>query len=113
MLQNAYFPAKIGADTAENEQHVAEILKKSTLRVALELLPRTAEEVDRLDARHDADEGVRVERLRDADLANVIPPRNRQARADSNRWEPFSQTTYPNPLHCHFCSVYQPFAQNR
>ena len=26
MLQNAYFVAKIGADTAENEQHFAEIL---------------------------------------------------------------------------------------
>ena len=26
MLQNAYFLAKIGADTAENEQHFAEIL---------------------------------------------------------------------------------------
>ena len=26
MLQNAYFPAKIGADTAENEQPFAEIL---------------------------------------------------------------------------------------
>ena len=26
MLQNAYFLAKIGADTAENEQHIAEIL---------------------------------------------------------------------------------------
>ena len=26
MLQNAYFIAKIGADTAENEQHFAEIL---------------------------------------------------------------------------------------
>ena len=26
MLQNAYFVAKIGADTAENEQHSAEIL---------------------------------------------------------------------------------------
>ena len=25
MLQNAYFVAKIGADTEENEQHVAEI----------------------------------------------------------------------------------------
>ena len=25
MLQNAYFLAKIGADTAENEQHFAEI----------------------------------------------------------------------------------------
>ena len=28
MLQNAYFIAKIGADTAENEQHFAEILPK-------------------------------------------------------------------------------------
>ena len=26
MLKNAYFLAKIGADTAENEQHYAEIL---------------------------------------------------------------------------------------
>ena len=31
MLQNAYFLAKIGADTAENEQHFAEILPKSLL----------------------------------------------------------------------------------
>ena len=28
MLQNAYLVAKIGADTAENEQHFAEILPK-------------------------------------------------------------------------------------
>ena len=28
MLQNAYFLAKIGADTAENEQHFAEILRR-------------------------------------------------------------------------------------
>ena len=28
MLQNAYFLAKIGADTAENEQHLAEICQK-------------------------------------------------------------------------------------
>ena len=28
MLQNAYFLAKIGADTAENEQHFSEILPK-------------------------------------------------------------------------------------
>ena len=28
MLQNAYFLAKIGADTTENEQHFAEILPK-------------------------------------------------------------------------------------
>ena len=29
MLQSAYFLAKIGADTAENEQHFAEILPKT------------------------------------------------------------------------------------
>ena len=29
MLQNAYFLAKIGADTAENEQQFAEILPKT------------------------------------------------------------------------------------
>ena len=31
MLQNAYFLAKIGADTAENEQHFAEFLPKTGL----------------------------------------------------------------------------------
>ena len=31
MLQNAYFLAKIGADTAENEQHFAEILPTEAL----------------------------------------------------------------------------------
>ena len=30
MLQNAYLLAKIGADTAENEQHFAEILPKTS-----------------------------------------------------------------------------------
>ena len=30
MLQNAYFLPKIGADTAENEQHFAEILPKTS-----------------------------------------------------------------------------------
>ena len=29
MLKNTYFLAKIGADTAENEQHFAEILPKT------------------------------------------------------------------------------------
>ena len=33
MLQNAYFLAKIGADTAENEQHFAEILPTDALAV--------------------------------------------------------------------------------
>ena len=32
MLQNAYFLAKIGADSAENEQHFAEILPNSRAR---------------------------------------------------------------------------------
>jgi hypothetical protein len=37
MLQNAYFLAKIGADTAENEQHFAEILPTDALwRLRLE-----------------------------------------------------------------------------
>ena len=34
MLQNAYFLAKIGADTAENEQHFAEILPIGRTRAA-------------------------------------------------------------------------------
>ena len=34
MLQNAYFLAKIGADTAENEQHLAEILPKILPKIA-------------------------------------------------------------------------------
>ena len=38
MLQNAYFLAKVGADTAENEQHFAEMLL-----VFLEMLPEDAE----------------------------------------------------------------------
>ena len=29
MLQNAYLLAKIGADTAENERHFAELLQKN------------------------------------------------------------------------------------
>ena len=33
MLQNAYFLAKIGADTAENEQHFAESLPKTSAAV--------------------------------------------------------------------------------
>ena len=35
MLQNAYLLAKIGADTAENEQHFAEILPKTDAAVAV------------------------------------------------------------------------------
>ena len=35
MLQNAYFVAKIGADTAENEQHFSEILPTDALCRAL------------------------------------------------------------------------------
>ena len=34
MLQNAYFLAKIGADTAEKEQHFAEILPKRAALLA-------------------------------------------------------------------------------
>ena len=35
MLQNAYFLGKIGADTAENEQHFAEILPTDALCVGV------------------------------------------------------------------------------
>ena len=58
MLQNAYFLAKIGADTAENEQHFAEILSKTGnypgarhavgLRAALAVLPEPSRCVDYL-----------------------------------------------------------------
>ena len=41
MLQNAYFLAKIGADTAENEQHFAEILPTDALRRLWRLPPET------------------------------------------------------------------------
>ena len=37
MLQNAYFLAKIGADTAENERNVAEILPKLATKSELKL----------------------------------------------------------------------------
>ena len=37
MLQNAYFLAKIGADTAENEQHFAEILPTDAAPANLDL----------------------------------------------------------------------------
>ena len=43
MLQNAYLVAKIGADTAENEQHFAEILPKTgSARQATEVAKATA-----------------------------------------------------------------------
>ena len=42
MLKNAYLVAKIGADTAENEQHFAEILPTD----ALWLAPRASEPAD-------------------------------------------------------------------
>ena len=50
MLQNAYFLAKIGADTAENEQHYAEILP-TTLRVRR----ATVHDLRALKARYDAE----------------------------------------------------------
>ena len=37
MLQNAYFLAKIGADTAENEQHFAKILPTDALPTPAEI----------------------------------------------------------------------------
>ena len=41
MLQNAYFLAKIGADTTENEQHFAEILP-ITLEFIMDIRHRVA-----------------------------------------------------------------------
>ena len=38
MLQNAYFLAKIGADTAENEHHIAEILQYTAEQSAVHSL---------------------------------------------------------------------------
>ena len=55
MLQNAYFFAKIGADTAEDEQHFAEILPTDAIRRAGEELRR----VPRLPRRAAAVEGPR------------------------------------------------------
>ncbi len=43
MLQNAYFLAKIGVDTAENEQHFAEILQIGRHRHARQLPSESAE----------------------------------------------------------------------
>ena len=54
MLQNAYFLAKIGADTAENEQHFAEILPKignyPTGPLGTELVPEARDEPEGLQA---------------------------------------------------------------
>ena len=47
MLQNAYFLAKIGADTAENEQHFAEILPKNRRDIDLRAARRAAHRVRR------------------------------------------------------------------
>ena len=53
MLQNAYFLAKIGADTAENEQHFAEILPKTGNYPQLaELMDRRDTGTRRLDSEH-------------------------------------------------------------
>ena len=47
MLQNAYFLAKIGADTAENQRNFAEILPK-ICNYPTGLLPEAAEPCARL-----------------------------------------------------------------
>ena len=60
MLQNAYFRAKIGADTAENEQHFAEILPTDALVNAGQPEPRV---LDPEDPTHACGMPRRVERL--------------------------------------------------
>ena len=57
MLQNAYFLAKIGADTVENEQHFAEILPTNAIRAgstasAARGQPSQGEEVPGSSERH-------------------------------------------------------------
>ena len=80
MLQNAYFLAKIGADTAENEQHFAEILRTDacpTLARAARRAPTCPPTVgvelvdERLEARDEVEVGlaVRVARRELVDLA--------------------------------------------
>ena len=53
MLQNAYFLAKIGADTAENEQHFAEILPTDALTDWNRPGSHELEADDRRPVRHD------------------------------------------------------------
>ena len=57
MMQNAYLLAKIGADTAENEQHFAEILPKIPPRRpwSTQSSPRGAEDEDGEDEQDDVD----------------------------------------------------------
>ena len=64
MLKNAYFLAKIGADTAENEQHFAEILPKLATTQAV-VVPLGAERRRRLAEDHEPHEAAeRAERHR-------------------------------------------------
>ena len=57
MLQNAYFLAKIGADTAKNEQHFAEIFPK-TASVAARWIGRRARRRLRRGARDEPRRGA-------------------------------------------------------
>ena len=104
MLQNVYFLAKIGADTAENEQHFAEICQKlaTTLRVrrgeACQQWQWRQRLVDeRAERRHDARVAVRGRRdgrrraparLRGVDLGEE---RTESRRCGSNAEVTFSQ----------------------
>ena len=71
MLQDGYFLAKIGADTAENEQHFAEICQKlaTTLRVRSSTGALPPGEDRKL-----ADERVVVVELRDEGRADLQGP---------------------------------------
>ena len=89
MLQNAYLLAKIGADTAENEQHFAEICQKlaTTLRVPRPELDPAA--------------GPRDRRRERGDLG-VLPlhrePRSRPglARSETDKMKQKKMYTYPS-----------------
>ena len=76
MLTNAYFLAKIGADTAENEQHLAEILPigRAPVGLALERAelaePPEELEVERDALLHPAPE--RIVRVRFSKIGKII-----------------------------------------
>ena len=64
MLQNAYFLAKIGADTAENEQHFAEILPIGRRRPRACPSWRMCVQLEGVDDRQDVEEAEEAKEQR-------------------------------------------------
>ena len=71
MRQNAYLLAKIGADTAENEQHFAEILPKTGNELPWQCPPSAGPARAALRRWH---VGVRLEELRHDEGHGGLPP---------------------------------------